>query len=263
MSEPDPIGDRYRELAREAPPPELDAAILAASRRAVGARPGGAQRWIAPVSVAAVLVLGIGVALRMQVEQPGIETSAPQSEYPVPSAEPTPPSEYSVPPSEPDPPSEPAPPKQEAQASGEPPRKAKAAAAVAATAAPDAAPPPASDLSRAAPPKRELQNRAAAAEAPRPTMDAARSFAPEPPAAMRAPAPSAPPQAPAAGSMATREAAPVMADTGPTPEAELERIARLREASRNDAADRALAAFQRRFPDYRIPAAVWERVRSR
>src|SRR4051812_49842905 len=82
MSDPgDRIGDRYRELARETPPPAIDAAILAASRRAVGSRPGGARRWFAPVSAVAVLVLGIGIALRMQVEQPGIETSAPAAEY--------------------------------------------------------------------------------------------------------------------------------------------------------------------------------------
>src|SRR5687768_2558222 len=86
MSDPGRIPERYRELAVEAPPAALDAAILAASRRAVGARPGRAQRWFAPVSVAAVLVLGIGVALRMQVEQPGVETSLPQAEYPVPSS---------------------------------------------------------------------------------------------------------------------------------------------------------------------------------
>src|SRR5687768_18515520 len=129
MSDPGRIPERYRELAVEAPPAALDAAILAASRRAVGARPGRAQRWFAPVSVAAVLVLGIGVALRMQVEQPGIETSAPQSEYPVPSAEPAP----------------------EAAAGATPPppsREPPSVAGATASAPADAAPPPATDLSR-------------------------------------------------------------------------------------------------------------------
>src|SRR6188768_926060 len=100
MTEPgDPVARRYRELAREEPGASLDDAILAASRRAAGARPGGkrtgAARWMGPVSIAAVLVLGIGVSLRMQLEKPGIETSMPtqsSGEYPVPpSAEEAPP----------------------------------------------------------------------------------------------------------------------------------------------------------------------------
>lgn len=47
------------------------------------------------------------------------------------------------------------------------------------------------------------------------------------------------------------------------PEAELERIAKLREAGRNDEADKALAEFHRRFPQHRIPDAMWERVKPR
>src|SRR5688572_16134626 len=91
----DKLSRRYRELAREEPGAELDSAILAASRRAVGAGPRARKpNWMVPASIAAVLVLGIGVSLRMQLEQPGVETSVPSSssnEYPVPeSAEPAP-----------------------------------------------------------------------------------------------------------------------------------------------------------------------------
>lgn len=57
------VSERYRALGREEPPPALDAAILAASRR----RP---RRWALPVSVAAVVVLAVGVTLRMQLEEP-------------------------------------------------------------------------------------------------------------------------------------------------------------------------------------------------
>lgn len=57
------VSERYRALGREAPPPALDAAILAASRR----RP---LRWAVPVSVAAVIVLAVGVTLRVQLEEP-------------------------------------------------------------------------------------------------------------------------------------------------------------------------------------------------
>src|SRR5438067_6977595 len=78
VSEPgDKLTRAYRDLAREEPPPALDRAILAASQRALH-RPSLARRWAAPVSIAAMLVLAIGVTLEMQHEQPGIETSAPQ-----------------------------------------------------------------------------------------------------------------------------------------------------------------------------------------
>ena len=44
---------------------------------------------------------------------------------------------------------------------------------------------------------------------------------------------------------------------------ELERIARLREEGRNAEADKALEEFRRANPGYRIPDAMWERVRAR
>jgi len=58
----DRVSGAYRGLGREDPPPRLDAAILAASvrRRA---------RWAVPVSVAAVVVLAVGVTLRVQMEE--------------------------------------------------------------------------------------------------------------------------------------------------------------------------------------------------
>src|SRR5688500_18690150 len=87
MTDPDErLSSRYRELAREEPPPLLDEAILASARRAVA--PRTRNRWAMPVSIAAVLFLGVGVSLRMQSEKPGIESSVPASsaEYPLPSA---------------------------------------------------------------------------------------------------------------------------------------------------------------------------------
>ncbi|MDH3320593.1 MAG: hypothetical protein OEO84_13010, partial [Betaproteobacteria bacterium] len=47
----------------EEPPPALDAAILAAARRR-------RSRWAVPVSIAAVVVLAVGVTLRVQLEAP-------------------------------------------------------------------------------------------------------------------------------------------------------------------------------------------------
>jgi hypothetical protein len=55
------VSGAYRALGREEPPQELDAAILAASRRR-------RSRWAVPVSVAAVVVLAVGVTLRVQME---------------------------------------------------------------------------------------------------------------------------------------------------------------------------------------------------
>ena len=47
------------------------------------------------------------------------------------------------------------------------------------------------------------------------------------------------------------------------PERELERIAELRGQGRHDEADRALAEFRKRYPNYRIPEAMRERVERR
>jgi soluble lytic murein transglycosylase-like protein len=46
-------------------------------------------------------------------------------------------------------------------------------------------------------------------------------------------------------------------------EVELERIARLRTEGHHADADKALEAFRRAHPDYRIAEAMWERVRPR
>ena len=46
-------------------------------------------------------------------------------------------------------------------------------------------------------------------------------------------------------------------------EVELERIARLRAEGHHADADKALEAFRRAHPDYRIAEAMWERVRPR
>jgi hypothetical protein len=48
-----------------------------------------------------------------------------------------------------------------------------------------------------------------------------------------------------------------------TPERELERIADLRKQGRHDEADKALAEFRKRNPDFKIPEAMLERVERR
>jgi Meckel syndrome type 1 protein len=55
----------YRRLPRPEPPPALDLAVLAQARSAVR-RPR--QRWLAPVSAAAVVVLAVGVAWQWRAQ---------------------------------------------------------------------------------------------------------------------------------------------------------------------------------------------------
>jgi hypothetical protein len=48
-----------------------------------------------------------------------------------------------------------------------------------------------------------------------------------------------------------------------TPEQDLERIAGLRKQEKHDEADKALAEFRKRYPEYKIPPAMLERVERR
>ena len=265
MSEPGDRLDRaYRSLAREEPPAALDARVLAAARRAV-VRPSLARRWGVPVSMAALLVLAIGVTLEMQYEQPGIETSAPKA---------------------------PATPAMENSPRQEPASGSLQSAAPAASPQPRAQPESKSALAVPVKPaqkkaKREAPQAFPAAPAPMqaqgnlvPQAPRAQSLperasqaAPAPPAAASVPMPAAPPAAEQrfaapAPSMAKRSASAggaaadrMTATTSPT--AELEKIAKLREAGRDAEADRALDEFRERYPDYRIDDAMWERVKPR
>lgn len=280
MAEPgDELSRRYRALAREEPPAALDAAILASSRRAVGALPGGARRWAGPVSIAAVLVLGIGVTLRMQQERPGIETSAPMSEYQMPDTRPELPAAPAA--------------KPEVVA----PRQLEADAAK--PAEPKPSPPPLAKRSAPASDRVMPQARladAAPAVAPPP---AATTLAAPPAASIAMPTATAPPPPPAAAPVrrdpapeqtardatsergardmsgeaaiaprAKREAASAneaRALGAPSESAAdmLERIAKLRGEGRHGEADKALEEFRRRYPEFRIPESTWERVRPR
>jgi len=278
----DKLKRAYRGLGNEEPPAALDAAILARARERVV--PRRRPSWMVPVSIAAVLVLGIGVSLRMKLEQPGIETSVP-----APAAVP------------------------ERPAPATPPAPATTAPAASEVARDSAAPVAAPELKRvpqkvdalrqkerfdearpqsnvapaqapleAAQSREEKPASADAISAPSSKAQTNTSVAVEPPpAAASPPAPAAgapslrlAPQSMQAPSRAKREAEP---DAAPgardlrkslvTPEAdpvrELERIAQLRAEGRHAEADRALEEFRRLRPDYRIPEAVWERVKPR
>jgi hypothetical protein len=258
----DKLSRRYRELPADEPPAALDAGIRDAAHRAVAPK-RGSQRWAVPVSLAAVLVLAVGVTLRMQQEQPGIETSVPLSDV-VPQA------------------------KKDAAVQSEPPVKIEA----------ESKPVPADKLSKpsanvGALPRQEqkkLQKEKSvvreADESRDSRRDAPTQTPPPPAAAPPPPAPAAPP----AGAMqaaparerqeAARAAAPMARLQAPQAVAsdsagaiattatdartrELERIARLRREGKNAEADEALEKFRKDYPDYKIPDATWEQVKPR
>jgi hypothetical protein len=62
----------YRDTPRATPPPHLDAAIMAAARREVGARPRAfslpLRRWRVPVSIAAIVVLSVSLVTLVSEE---------------------------------------------------------------------------------------------------------------------------------------------------------------------------------------------------
>ncbi|MGH8689021.1 MAG: hypothetical protein ACREVQ_15060 [Burkholderiales bacterium] len=165
------VSAAYRELGADAPPAQLDAAVLAAARRR---RP----RWAVPVSVAAVVVLGLGVVLRVQRE-------APQPAEPV----------------------------------ALEPRILQAPAAERKSA-------PASVSAAAAPVAKARDE----------------TFA------LRAPA---------------NVARGKISASAETPGQWLERIAKLRAEGKAEEADRSLAEFRRRYPEYRIPPAMRARIAPR
>jgi hypothetical protein len=286
----------YRAMPGDGPPPSLDAAIQAAARRAVGARPDRFRRWQVPVSIAAVIALTVGLALHVEREQPPMIADGtpvvPQTEVTASRAE----RAATKPAAEPSPH-----PEQKTGAMGSmtgttsplptakferdalQPLEKKRMEAAAPTAAPAA-------VKEIAAPAIAPQSPPAFAPEPPAAPQAPPAFAPAPaaiapPAAsgslqaapggaparanFAAPAMQAAPEAPAEKGIAPRakmEAADAtsgerrVAQPVDSPEQGLEKIAQLRAKGSHDEADKALAEFRLAFPGYRISEEWLRRV---
>ncbi len=94
-----PLTRAYRETGREEPPASLDARILAEARGGKAAPRGGKPRWLMPLSLAATVVLSVGIVLFMarQGATPVPMETAPVETTPVPAAKPSAPAPKVVP----------------------------------------------------------------------------------------------------------------------------------------------------------------------
>lgn len=249
----------YRALGAEQPPRALDEAILGAARDS--AQPW-TKRWAVPLSLAAVVVLSVVVTLRIQHEQTGIEQPAPMRKEEQVARQAAAPLKPAAAPDKPA--AEPVAraPQQESMMRKEAQAFPSTAQdrAVAENRVAAAAPPPAPAPAAASAPRMEeapaLAKRADSG-APSAAGQAAGSLAESPAPAAAAPA------------MRTMQRDPVAAERTEaerralTPEQELERIASLRKQGLHEAADKALAEFRKRHPEFKIPPAMLERVERR
>lgn len=67
------VSERYRAAAQDGPPAQLDAAVKAAARRDI-AQPRQRHNWQRPVSIAAMLVLGVSLVLVVRDNEPPLSS---------------------------------------------------------------------------------------------------------------------------------------------------------------------------------------------
>jgi hypothetical protein len=280
MADDDDISRRYRELPREEPPRHLDDAILAAARRAVHTRPAplvvpsGRQRWYFPLAAAAIIVLAVAVTVHMEREQPAEEmlssntvtapAGAREAAPPAPAVEPAAPARApSAPAGAPS--SQPrfemrdearAQKPQPAPSSDERARNEAAPAELqkAPTAKPQAVPPPPSTMSQDA----FIAEQSAGAVTGRVEAEAKPAERAKAVVAAKGGA-----EVQRRFDEGARAASSLSAFALQSPEQWLQGIADLRKQGRHEEADRELAEFRKRHPDYRIPPTMRERVERR
>lgn len=243
------LSERYRAAVREEPPAHVDAAILAAAKRAVGSRPHSAgaprslRRWYVPVSLAAVIMLSVIVTLRIERERPeiGVPDSVPvvrEKEQKLAQQAPEARAAAPVSPS--------------AAVASSPAPKPASVQPAAPVFVPD--PKPARD---AAPEERQREDSLRSADAARGPAASGNVAGSDALGRMRSEARemSAPAAKPAQS--------PVPAKRERAPEEWLERIAELRKLQRDREADEQLDEFKRRYPDYKISETMTERIAPR
>jgi hypothetical protein len=223
------VSRRYRELGSEEPPSALDEAILAAARRSAR------QRWYYVFGAAAIMVLAVAVTVQVERQRPDPELVA---EAPVPVEPPKAESRLESAPT----PKREAPPRELARDTS-PETAAQARSQVQENNTADVQKPEA----RAESAPRPMAAPAAPAEsrADENTLGAASSRG-EPGVGARQPSQAAAPAARAR--MAEEEVE--------SPERWLERIVQLRKEGRHEEAEKQLAEFRKRYPDYKVPESA-------
>jgi len=223
------LSRRYRELGAEEPSRELDQGILAAAHRAADkahaplVTPAGRHRWYFAFGAAAILVLAVAVTVQVERQQPDPE-AIPASPAPVRSDREEGFSYQQE--------------QQEDRKRAEVRKQLERPKALS-----EVAPTPAQEAPRA--PSRDAANRVEVEPKPAPAPEKREQSA-------AAPAPQAAPSPEVMASAARL-----------SPERLLERIAELRKEGRHDEADKALAEFRQRYPDYRISDEMLQKVERR
>lgn len=280
-AERDPRIERlYREAARNEPPARLDAAILAAARRELGAGPrplvSKLRRWHVPISIAAVVVVSVSLVVLVREEQgeridevPVPAAAMPAEQRAAPPAPPIPPEvaketmqrQLAVTPS----------PRRESRND----REAAAKSELAADSRPEPGPPAIAGAGAVATPAgKPLPQPFLAAPSPTDEERAVRSEAEVATAGRTAGAPSAPGEPQAARLRADARGAAPLAGAAETkaveqdrppvwqglerepPEKWLARIKEMKVQGRGADAQELLSEFKRRFPDYPLPPGL-------